>query len=120
MPVIINDNRFLFKNNIEYAWAKFMQVNKMIKRLMGIFFNNPDLAPMWKYLSYQNVNEMRTLLTELVYDQDILLIKSLNIYLLIANMALKEYLIYYLDIIPAIYFLINHQLFVPYGTYALV
>lgn len=38
----------------------------------------------------------------------------------IINMALKEYVIYYLNIIPIIYFLINYQLFAPHITYILV
>ena len=34
------------------------------------------------------------------------------------NMALKTYLIYYLDIIPAIQFLIDHFLFASHMAYA--
>ena len=48
-PVVLNDNGFLFKNNIEYAWAKFMQDSKMTKRSMGMLFNNPDLALIREY-----------------------------------------------------------------------
>ena len=39
------DNCLLFKNNVEYEWARFMQASKMTKRLMTIFFSNPILAP---------------------------------------------------------------------------
>ena len=46
-----------------------MQDSKMTKRSMGIFFNNPDLALMRKYLSYKSVDEMRALLTELPYGK---------------------------------------------------
>lgn len=43
--IILNDKDFSFKNNVEYAWAKFIQDNKMIKKLMKMIFNNPNLAP---------------------------------------------------------------------------
>ena len=46
IPVVINDNSLSFKNNVEYAWAKFMQDGKMTKGSMGMFSNNPDLVPM--------------------------------------------------------------------------
>lgn len=42
--VILNNNGLLFKNNIEYIWKKFIQDNKITKRLMRMFFNNPDLT----------------------------------------------------------------------------
>lgn len=29
MQVIINNNRLPFKNNIEYTWARFMEVSKI-------------------------------------------------------------------------------------------
>ena len=67
--VVLNDNGFPFKNNIEYAWAKFMQDSKMTKRSIGRFFNNPDLALMREHLNYKNMNEMRPLLTELPYSK---------------------------------------------------
>lgn len=35
-------------------------------------------------------------------------------------MTLKKYLIYYLDIMPTIYFLINYQPFILYMAYILV
>ncbi len=63
------DNRLPFKNNVEYEWARFMQVSKMTKRSMTMFFSNPTLAPMWDHLSYKNVDEMRALLTELPYGK---------------------------------------------------
>lgn len=63
---------------------------------------------------------MRALLTELSYDKITQQIKSLSIYSVIANMALKEYLIYYLNIILATYFLIGHWPFALYMAFALV
>ena len=106
-PIILNDNGLLFKSNVEYAWAKFMQDSKMTNRSMEMFFNNLDLAPMLEYLSYKSVDEIKALLTKLPYGKVIWWRKSIIIYLVIANMAPKEYLIYYLDIIPAIRFLIS-------------
>ena len=44
--------------------------------------------------------------------------KSLSIRSVIANVAPKKYLIYYFDIIPAICFLIGHQLFAPQMAFA--
>ena len=67
--IVLNDNRLPFKNNIKYTWAKFIQDSKMIKGLMEMFFNNPDLAPIWKYLSYKNMDKIRPLLTELLYGK---------------------------------------------------
>lgn len=32
IPVVVNNNSFLFENNIEYEQAKFMQDNKMTKK----------------------------------------------------------------------------------------
>ena len=69
MPVILNDNGLLFKNNVEYTWAKFMQDSKMTKRSIKMFFNNPDLALIQEYLSYKSMDEMRALLTELPYGK---------------------------------------------------
>ena len=46
-----------------------MQTSKMLKGSMGMFFNNPDLAPMRQHLNYKNVDEMRALLTELPYGK---------------------------------------------------
>lgn len=40
----------------------------MIKKWMRIFFNNFDLAFIWEYLSYKNVNKMKALLTKLLYN----------------------------------------------------
>lgn len=45
---------------------------------------------------------MRALLSKLLYDKAIGLAKSLSIYLVDVNIVLKEYFIYYLDIIPII------------------
>lgn len=41
---IKNNNHFLFKNNVEYIWIRSMQASIMIKKLIIMFFNNPDLA----------------------------------------------------------------------------
>ena len=117
-PVVLNDNDLLIKNNVEYAWAKFMQNSKMTKESIGMFFNNPDLIPMRKHLSYKKVDEMRTLLTELLYSKVIGWTKSISIRLVIANVAPKKSLMYYLDIILAIRFLISHQPFVQHIAYA--
>ena len=61
---------------------------------------------------------MRDLLTKLPYDKVTWWTKSINIHSVIANVAPKKYCIYYLDIIPAIRFLIGHQLFAQYMAYA--
>lgn len=95
-----------------------MQASKMTKRSMRMFFHNPDLAPMRKHLSYKNVDEIRALLIELPYGKVICWTKSLSICSVIADVAPKEYLMYYLDIIPAIRFLIGHQPFAPHMAYA--
>ena len=87
---------------------------------MGKFFNSPDLVPMQKYLSYKNVDEMRALLIELPYSKVIWWTKSLSICSVIVNVAPKEYLMYYLDIILTIRFLISHRLFAQHIAYILV
>ena len=46
-----------------------MQASKIIKKLMIIFFINPNLAFMKKCLSYKNINKMRILLIKLLYDK---------------------------------------------------
>ena len=69
ISVVENDNCFQCKNNVEYTWAKFIQVSKIIKELMTMFFTNSNLAPMWEYLSYKNVNKMRALLIQLLYSK---------------------------------------------------
>ena len=56
-----------------------MQDSKMTKESMGIFFNNPDLAPIWEHLSYKRVDKMRALLTELLYDKVTWWTKSISI-----------------------------------------
>lgn len=40
------NNCLLFKHNVEYAWAKFIQDSKMSKSLISKFFINLNLAPM--------------------------------------------------------------------------
>ena len=69
IPIEQDNNCLPFKNNVKYAWAKFMQTSKMLKGSMGMFFNNPDLAPMRQHLSYKNVDKIRALLTELPYGK---------------------------------------------------
>lgn len=69
IPVFLNDNNLPFKNNVEYARAKFIQNIKMTKRSVGIFFNNPDLVPIREYLSYKIVDKMRALITKLPYGK---------------------------------------------------
>ena len=88
-----------------------MQDSKMTKKSMRMFFNNLDLTLMQEHLSYKSVDEMRALLTELPYGKVIWWVKSISIRLVITNVAPKKYLIYYLDIILAIRFLISHRLF---------
>ena len=68
-PIVLINNGLLFKNNIEYIQAKFIQDSKITKRLIGMFFNNLDLAFMPKYLNYKNVDKMKALLTKLPYDK---------------------------------------------------
>lgn len=75
---------------------------------MGIFFNNFDLALIQKHLSYKNMDKMRALLTELPYSKVTWWTKNISIRLVIANVASKKYLMYYFDIIPAIYFSIGY------------
>ncbi len=69
---------------------------------MIMFFSNPTLASMREYLSNKNIDKMRVLLTELPYGKVTWWTMSLNICLVTTDMAPKEYLMYYLDIIPAI------------------
>lgn len=45
IPVIQDYNHLTFKNNSEYAFARFMQVSKITKWSITIFFTNPDLIP---------------------------------------------------------------------------
>ena len=115
--VVLKDNGLPFKKNIEYAWAKFMQDNKMTKSLMRMFFNNPDLASMREHLSFKSVDEMRALLTQLPYGKVTWWTKSISIRLVITDMAPKEYLMYYLDIITTIRFMISHRPFTQHMTY---
>ena len=107
-PVFLNNNGLPFKNNVEYAWAKFMQDSIMTKELMGIFFNNLDLTPMRQHLSFKNVDEMKVSLTKLPYNKVTWWTKSISICLVIVDVVPKKYLIYYVDIIPAIRFLIGY------------
>ncbi len=79
-----------------------MQASKMTKRSMRMFFSNPTLAPMREHLSYKNVDGMKALLTELPYGKVTWWTRSLSIRLVTADVAPKEYLMYYFDIIPAI------------------
>ena len=61
--VVLNNNGFSIKNNVEYIWVKFIQDSKMTKESIEIFFNNPELAFIQTHLSYKSVNEMKVLLT---------------------------------------------------------
>lgn len=47
----INNHHLKFKINIKYIWLKFIQANTITKRLIEIFLNNFDFAPMQEYLS---------------------------------------------------------------------
>ncbi len=116
--IILNDNSLPLKNNVEYAKAKLIHDSKMTKGSMGMFFNNPDLASMREHLSYKSVDEMKALLTELPYGKVTWWTKSISIRSVIANVASKEYLMYYLDIIPTIRFLSGHRPFAKHIAYA--
>ncbi len=96
------DNCLPFKNNIRYEWARFMQASKMTKESISMFFSNLTLALIQEYLSYKNMDKMRTLLTELLYGKVTWWTRSLSICSVTTNVTPKKYLIYYLDIIPAI------------------
>lgn len=63
------DNCPLFKNNLEYIWIGFMQASKILEESMIIYFTKPDFAPIQKHSSYKIVDNMKSLLTELVYDK---------------------------------------------------
>lgn len=69
IPIDQNNNCHLFKNNMEYAQAKFIQASKMSKKSMDIFFNNSDLALIQEYLSYKNGDKMGALLRKLSYGK---------------------------------------------------
>lgn len=69
IPDVEDKNRLLFKNNVVYVWARFRQASKMTKKLMTIFFTNPNLTLMQEHLSYKNIDEMRTLFIELLYSK---------------------------------------------------
>lgn len=66
------------------------------------------------------MDNIKALLIKLLYSKLTQQIESLNISLITVDMALKKYLMYYLDIIPAIQFLLGHQLLISYLVYALV
>lgn len=89
----------------------------MLKTSMEIFFNNLNLALMQQYLTYKNINKIQLLLIKPPYGKVTWWIKHLNIHLIIADMALKKYLIYFLNIIFTIYFLINYYYFASYMVY---
>ena len=69
---------------------------------MIMIFSNLTLIPIQEYLNYKNVDKIKVLLIELPYSKVTWWIKSLCIRLIITNIALKKYLIYYLDIILVI------------------
>lgn len=47
--VVEDDNHLLYKNNVEYVWARFIEVSKMTKKSITIFFINFNLAPIWEH-----------------------------------------------------------------------
>lgn len=49
-----------------------MQVSKIIKNLIKIFFNNFNLRLMHKYLGYKNINKIKLLLIKLSYNKILL------------------------------------------------
>lgn len=55
-----------------------------------MFFNNLDFAPMHKYLSYQNMDEMRALFNKLLHGTVIWQTKNINIFSIITDVALKN------------------------------
>lgn len=40
----LNNNYYLFKNNIDYTYTNFLQSSKISKKLVNIFFNNHNLT----------------------------------------------------------------------------
>lgn len=85
-----------------------MQANKMRKRSITIFFNNLNFISMQKHLNYKNINKIRVLLTKLPYSKVTWWIKNLSPHSVTIDIALKEYLICYLDSISIIQFLISY------------
>lgn len=69
IPVIDNNNCLPFKNNIQYIWTRFMQASKIIITSMTMFFTNHHLARIWEYLNNKNMDKIRALLQELLYDK---------------------------------------------------
>ena len=69
IPFKQNNNCFLFKNKIKYARVEFMQISKILKKSIDMFFNNPNLAPIQQHLSYTNIDKIRMLLTKLPYNK---------------------------------------------------
>lgn len=63
---------------------------------------------------------MQILFIEILYDKVIWWIRSLSRCSVIADIPLKKYLIYYLDIILAICILIGYQIFALYIIFATV
>lgn len=46
-----------------------MKNNKMTKELIEIFFKNHNETSMQKYFCYQNINEIKALLTKILYSK---------------------------------------------------
>lgn len=69
IPIEQNNSCFLFKNNVNYIYTKFIPINKLFKELINIFFNNPNFVLMQQYLSYKNLDKIKMLLTELLYNK---------------------------------------------------
>lgn len=69
IPIDQDNNCFLLRNNVIYAYAKFMQAGKMSKKLIDMFFNNLDLIPIQQHLNQKNKNKMKALLMKLSYGK---------------------------------------------------
>lgn len=59
ISVIEDDNCLTFKYNVEYAWARFMQVSKMIKESIMMLIINLNLVLMREHLNNRNLNKKR-------------------------------------------------------------
>lgn len=75
---------------------------------------------MQEYLSYKNVDKMKALVTKLLYSKITWWTRNLSIALVNLDVVSKKYLMYYLDIIPVIQFLISNWLFASQLAYAAI
>ena len=46
-----------------------MQVSKIAKQLIKMFFTNLNSVFMWEYLGYKNVYKIKALVIKLLYDK---------------------------------------------------